>query len=131
MNITKIAPAHVDERGSISDILYKEPIEHVTIIHSKKGAKRGNHFHKESTQWIYVLNGVMEYWHSDVNRKNIQMVLMNEGDLVHTPPSEIHALYMVTPVSFLAISHGLRGGEDYESDTYRVDNIIGSSEHHE
>ena len=36
-----------DKRGSISDIFYKKNINHVAIIKSKKGALRGNHYHKK------------------------------------------------------------------------------------
>ena len=36
-----------DARGQIIDILENEPIECVTIISSKKGMVRGNHYHKD------------------------------------------------------------------------------------
>ena len=41
-----------DNRGAIADIFYKENIEHVAIIKSKKGVRRGDHYHKETTQHI-------------------------------------------------------------------------------
>ena len=37
-----------DSRGSISDIFYKKNINHVAIIKSKAGVKRGDHFHKKT-----------------------------------------------------------------------------------
>ena len=39
----------------ITDIIVKERIDYVTIITNKKGAVRGNHYHKETIQFLYVL----------------------------------------------------------------------------
>ena len=46
-----------DNRGIITDIIVKERIDYVTIITNKKGAVRGNHYHKETIQYLYVLEG--------------------------------------------------------------------------
>ncbi len=45
-------------------------------------------------------------------------------DLVSTPPYEIHALEILGPNQFVVFSQGVRGGEDYESDTFRVPPIL-------
>ena len=47
-------------------------------------------------------------------------VVVNEGELVTTPPFEIHALEMLEDNIFFVFSEGLRGGDDYEKDTFRV-----------
>ena len=53
------------------------------------------------------------------------MVHLKKGDLVSTPPFEIHTLKIGKDGnSFIVFSTGLRGGKDYESDTYRVEPII-------
>ena len=39
------------------EISSKERIDFVTIISNKKGAVRGNHYHKETVQYLYVLEG--------------------------------------------------------------------------
>ena len=45
--------------------------------------------------------------------------------LVTTPPFEIHALKILENGNeFIVFSEGLRGGSDYEKDTFRVPNII-------
>ena len=82
-----------DKRGSISDILYKKNINHVAIIKSKKGALRGNHYHKKTTQFMYITKGSLEYWYKKLNSKGkAKMKLLKVGDLVETPPNEMHAL---------------------------------------
>ena len=39
--------------------------------------------------------------------------------MVSTPPNEVHALEMLGESQFVVFSSGLRGGQDYEADTYR------------
>ena len=46
-----------DNRGFIVDILYNTNINHVALIKSKKKSIRGNHYHKKTIQYTYVLDG--------------------------------------------------------------------------
>ncbi len=119
---------NVDFRGSICDIFYHTKINHVAIIKSKKNSIRGNHFHKKTTQHILILKGQLEYWYKNYNKKKSisTFVIANEGDMISTPPFEIHALRITKKNEFIVFSQGLRGGKDYEKDTFRVDNIIKS-----
>lgn len=122
----KISPATSDERGTISDILYKTDIQHAAIIESKCGGLiRGNHYHKATTQHIFVTKGSLRYWYQPVDKSEpVKSVLVKEYDLVSTPPEEIHALEIIEPNQFVVFSHGIRGGDDYESDTFRVPPIL-------
>ena len=110
-----------DKRGSISDIFYKKNIKHVAIIKSKKGALRGNHYHKKTTQYMYITKGSLEYWYKKLNSKGkAKMKLLKVGDLVETPPNEMHALKIgKNGNEFIVFTVGKRGGKDYENDTYR------------
>ena len=109
-----------DKRGTITDIFYKEKINHVAIITSKKGARRGDHYHKKTTQYMYITKGMLEYWYKKLNSKSkAKMKILKPGDLVKTPPLEMHALKMLSSNEFIVFTVGKRGGKDYESDTYR------------
>ena len=45
--------------------------------------------------------------------------------MIISEPMEIHAMRTGEHgCTFLAFAEGPRGGEDYESDTYRVDSIV-------
>ena len=110
-----------EKRGKIVDVFYKENINHIAIINSKKGVRRGDHYHKKTTQHILITKGVLEYWHKPLNsKKPAKYELLKEGDLVSTPPFEVHALNIIEDNQFIVFSEGKRGGKDYESDTYRV-----------
>jgi dTDP-4-dehydrorhamnose 3,5-epimerase-like enzyme len=117
-----------DNRGIIADIFYKNSINHVAMIVSKPNVIRGNHYHKKTTQYILVTSGTLEYWYKKLNdKKKSRSIILKKGDLVSTPPKEIHALKIGKfGNEFVVFSKGLRGGIDYEKDTYRVPSIINS-----
>jgi len=108
-----------DKRGRIIDILEKEIIEYVTLISSKKGSIRGNHYHKESMQYIFVLKGNLKLL-TQMPRGKIETVLIKSGDLVFTPPMEKHTVIALEDSEFLVFTRGPRGGKNYEKDTYRL-----------
>jgi len=117
---------HIDDRGTIVDLFYAEDINHVATVISEPNAIRGNHYHKETTQHMLMTRGSLEYWYKPVNsNEKAKMVVATKGDLVSTGPNEIHALRIGPEGNeFVVFSQGKRGGKDYESDTFRVDNII-------
>ena len=119
---------HQDDRGLISDIFYNSNINHVAFIETKPHKIRGNHYHKQTTQHILVTKGSLEYWYKNSkDEEESKFVLLKQGDIVTTPPFEIHALKILENGNeFIVFSEGLRGGSDYEKDTLRVPSIITS-----
>ena len=117
-----------DKRGKIADIFYKKNINHVAIIHSEPNVMRGNHYHKESTQHMLITKGSLEYWFKPLGSESEpEMVLLEVGDFVSTPPFELHTLVIRDDGNeFIVFTEGVRGGSDYESDTFRVDCFIPS-----
>ena len=108
-----------DERGKIIDILENEIIEYVTLILSKKGAVRGNHYHKKSLQYNFVLKGSLKLL-TQMPGEGIKIKVIKSGDLVFTPPMEKHALIALEDSEILVLTRGPRGGRNYEKDTYRL-----------
>jgi quercetin dioxygenase-like cupin family protein len=120
MEIKRVKTNFEDHRGKIIDIIANEPVEYATLITSAKGAVRANHFHKDTFQYLYVLSGKL--------RVVVQMPgmpaeegVMSEGDLIETVPDERHAFEALEDSAFLVLTRGPRGGEDYEKDTYRLE----------
>ena len=60
MKKIKLSINHKDKRGLIIDLLEKKTINAITFITQKKGAVRGNHYHKKTIQWNYLLSGKIE-----------------------------------------------------------------------
>lgn len=62
MIVTKKIPNFVDERGEITDIIDGDNVNSITLITSKKGAVRGNHYHKQTIQYLYLIEGKLVYY---------------------------------------------------------------------
>jgi len=126
-NIWKDVPAplelHEDDRGAIVDIFFKKNIHHVNSIKSNKGALRGDHYHKFTTQHMLMVKGSMEVWYKPADSdEEPKMVVMKPGDLVTNTPNEVHSLRILEDdTEFITFSEGVRGGSDYEKDTFRVE----------
>ena len=112
-----------DDRGQIIDILENEKIEYVTVITSNKGAVRGNHFHKESLQITYLLEGRLAAF-TKPNDGEVKVHIMQPMDLVRSLPMEIHAFIALERSKFLVFTRGPRGGNNYENDTFRVETLF-------
>ncbi len=119
MKKQKIKISFQDKRGKIIDILQKEQIEYVTLITSKKGAIRGNHYHKKSIQYNFILKGKMKLF-TRVPKGKKKTEIIKTGDLACNPPMEEHALLALEDSEFLVFTRGPRGGKNYEKDTFRL-----------
>ncbi len=120
MIIKQITKDFEDHRGVISDILVKEKIDYVTIIFNNKGAIRGNHYHKETIQFLYVLEGSILVA-SQKKGKEVEEKVLKEGSLLFNEAREAHAIKSLEHSKLLILTRGLRGGKDYETDTYKLD----------
>lgn len=115
----KIKPAFTDKRGHIFDVC-EESISHVGLITFKKGAVRGNHYHKKSVQYTYILKGKIKFVTSDSNGKNKKIFVLKEGMFSRIPPKMVHAYKALTPAAMLDMSTLARGVKGYEDDTVRI-----------
>jgi len=68
-----------------------------------------------------ITKGSLEYWYKPLKtKKKPKKKLLKVGDLVETPPYEMHALKIGKRGNqFVVFTVGKRGGKDYENDTYR------------
>ena len=115
--IKRIGSAFSDLRGDIFNI-FEGRIEHIALITSKKGSVRGNHYHKEDYQYIYLLSGAFESHSCDVRNPSKKQVLkVRPGDLVDTPPHIAHAQKFTEDSIFLALTTRQRESGKYEEDT--------------
>lgn len=119
--IKKIEPVATDDRGSIYDILEAE-VNHVGYVTFTKGAVRGKHYHKKSTQYSYVVSGEIELITRNVAEgSKITKVAMTAGDFAAIPPMVIHTYKGLTDAVMLDLTTESRLGSGYEDDTVRVD----------
>ena len=108
-----------DNRGIIVDLLEKKKINAITFITQKKGKIRGNHFHKKTIQWNYLIKGKIKLVTQKKNRK-IKRITLSKGNLVVTSVKEAHAIIAMKDSEYLVFTQGPRGGKEYENDTFRL-----------
>lgn len=113
-------PAHEDDRGRIVDLVVGEIIDAVTYLTLEPGAVRGNHFHKETTQWTFVVDGCITYAEANAGN-NAKTFVGRRGDLFVSGPNVIHAVKADVASAIVVFTSGPRSGEAYEEDTYRVE----------
>jgi hypothetical protein len=108
-----------DKRGIIVDLLSKKNINAITYLTIKKGFVRGNHFHKKTKQWNYIISGKMRLI-GQFSNKVKKYKILKKGDLFLSEVMEKHALVGVTNVELLVFTQGPRGGKEFENDTFRL-----------
>lgn len=119
MKVIQIKTTHQDKRGEIKDIIEQIDFNGATIIESKKGSIRGNHYHKKTIQYIFVLSGKLKAKSKKVDESMVEVVV-EPGDLISHEQLEAHCFEAIEDSLFLVLSSGLRTGKDYEKDTYRL-----------
>ena len=112
--------AYRDPRGTITDLLIGEQFDSVPLITSIKGSVRGNHYHRETLQVMYVIRGRIELV-TQMPGGPVRSSVAEAGDLVRTPPVERHAVVALEDTELIVFTRGPRAGRDYESDTYRLE----------
>jgi dTDP-4-dehydrorhamnose 3,5-epimerase-like enzyme len=112
-----------DERGKIIDLLEKENINAITYITFNKGAIRGNHFHKKTTQWGFVISGTLLIKSKKPEGRVTQMTI-KKGDLFVDEKMESHAIKALKNSEVIFFTKGPRGGKEYESDTFHLKDLL-------
>jgi hypothetical protein len=105
-----------DRRGSIVSVV-EEKTNNISIINCNSKTIRSNHLHKKDWHFMYILNGIMEYFF--INENKIFFMKLKKGDVVFTPPKEIHATYFPVKTVLLVASKNKRDQTTYEKDTIR------------
>tara|TARA_E500000178_G_scaffold350882_1_gene410728 strand:- start:359 stop:784 length:426 start_codon:yes stop_codon:yes gene_type:complete len=105
-----------DRRGSILSIV-DEQVKNVSIITCLPKTIRSNHSHKKDWHYMYVLEGIMEYFF--VIKNKTYFMRIKKGENVFTPPKELHATYFPVKTVLLVSSKNPRDKKTYEQDTIR------------
>ena len=115
-----LVPPNVDERGAIQSIV-NFPMKNLSIISSKKGSVRSNHYHVTDWHYMYVLNGSFDYYYRPTgSAEQPSVTRVKAGEMIFTPPMEDHATVFLDDTEMLVVSRNPRDQESYESDVRRV-----------
>jgi len=120
ITIRKIDPAFCDERGCITDVLDK-PVSHIGHITFAKGAERAKHYHKESTQYDFILSGRIRLIVCLPDGSDREEHILEQGMATEVPPGVVHAYVAEEDSSMIDITTLSREDDGYEDDTIRVE----------
>lgn len=122
-HLVPLDPSHADARGSIQ-CLVNLPTQNVSLISSRAGTLRSNHFHRTDWHYMYVLSGKFEYYYRPTgsNVTPIKLVL-TKGQMVFTPPMEDHATVFIEDTELVVMSKNPRDQAAYEADVVRIELI--------
>ena len=121
--IVELETPHADDRGEIIPLV-DAPMRSAVLITSKKGTVRANHFHRTDWHYCYVLSGRIEYYHRPTGSADApELVVVDEGQMVFTPPMVDHSMVFPQDTVFLTLGRNPRDQESYESDVVRIDAI--------
>jgi quercetin dioxygenase-like cupin family protein len=109
--------SHSDERGVIIDLITDNPINAVSYVTLKKGFIRGNHYHKYTTQYNYVISGKLLVVTQKEDEGKSKTIL-DKGSMCMTIPMEKHAMYALEDTEIMVFTKGPDGGKEFQSDTF-------------
>jgi len=115
-------PAPFEDSRGIIQTLVDGGIQSVQVITSKATTVRANHYHKTDSHFMYVIKGVMKYFHRPAgDGASPKWLLVKEGEMVFSPPMVEHAVEFLEDSIFLNITAKPRDQGSYEDDLVRVD----------
>ena len=119
--VKRIKPAYTDERGSIADIL-NEKVNHVGLIVTEKDAIRGNHYHKLSRQYTYILSGKFEVLIAKSSfPEKVKKIILESGEIIIIPPGIIHRFKALEESNMIELTSESREENAYEDDVVRIE----------
>ena len=110
-----------DKRGFIQPLCDLN-MKSASLIYTKIGQWRANHYHKEDWHFIYVIKGEFEYYFKKTNsNEKIKKKIVKENELLFTGPMIDHAMLYTKETEILVMSKNPRDQKTYEKDTVRID----------
>jgi quercetin dioxygenase-like cupin family protein len=121
--IVRLEKPFVDVRGLIQPLVDLD-MKSAVLIESKKGSLRANHYHLTDWHYCYIVEGRMEYFHRPHGESGApEMLIVDEGQMVFTPPMVDHAMRFAKDTVFLTLSRNPRDQASYEADVRRIELI--------
>ena len=106
------------------DIFINKPKDHCTLVSFNKKLLEEIIIIK-STQYSFVISGKLNLYYCKVDKTGKfigkpKKIILYKNDLVKHKPFHAHAFKAIEKSSLLAFADGLRGGKNYEKDTFRL-----------
>ncbi len=100
----KLAPYQLkeDERGKLVGLINEGKWEEFNYLETKAGCTRGNHYHKETVELFFILEGVI-----DIEIISPKGTVFNDqvkqGDIIMVEPGENHVFHCLTDTRWINV----------------------------
>lgn len=124
-------PEHpfIDDRGVIQN-LFLDTVNSVSMIISKRGSVRANHYHKD-WHFCYLVSGKLAYYEREIGDTTIERPLIIEPNtLFFSPPMKEHSMLFLEQSLLITFQNSVRTHENHENSVVRV-NYIPQGQIHE
>lgn len=104
MRIIKPNQQFKDERGVIETIFTGKSFREINRFVSEKDAVRGKHYHKDTEELIFILDGKIEFELKNVKTGKTENIILGKNEGILIEPYELHTakiLKKTTWISFL------------------------------
>ena len=81
-----------DERGTIIGLIQEGNWKEINSVFSKKGTRRGDHYHKETNEIFIILEGKINlHLQKEEDKDRVLSVIVKQGDVFLIEPMVWHA----------------------------------------
>lgn len=120
--LVPLDPPFEDVRGQIQNLILTPGVTSISVITSKAGSVRSNHYHKTDWHYLYVVSGSMEYWERAVDGPPpAKPIIVKAGQMVFTPPGELHKTVFLEDTVLMSFAKNVRDHEHHEEDVVRLE----------
>jgi len=85
----------IDERGGMVGVFRGYKWEEINYVESIKGSVRGNHYHKETTEGFFVIDGRIKVTLVDTAKNFKKTFVAKKGDIILINPNVVHTFELL------------------------------------
>lgn len=85
----------IDERGGMVGVFRGYKWEEINYVESIKGSVRGNHYHKETTEGFFVIDGRIKVTLVDIAKDFKKTFVAKKGDIILINPNMVHTFELL------------------------------------
>ena len=124
--VVPIAAPFTNALGSIFNLAWGS-FASASFIESVAGAVRSNHYHETDWHFIYVIDGLAQYYRRKAGSiETPGRVRCGPGTLIFTPPLVEHAVFFPKDTNVVTFNRRARDHESHEKDLVRIAPIVTS-----
>lgn len=92
-----------DSRGIFLGIVNSGQWEEINFVETSANQVRGGHYHKETRELFFIIEGDIEITITELNNANISSFTVGPGAIFVIEPFEIHSFACKTPCKWINV----------------------------